>query len=59
MSDDESFIRLLYAATVQMHMEEEQFWAMRLGLFLDLYACHKQHLGLEKPRVTYSIDDIM
>lgn len=32
---------------------------MPIGLFLDLWACHKQFLGMEKPKQTFSIDDII
>jgi len=32
---------------------------MPIGLFLDLMACHKQFLGLEKPVRVLSIDDLV
>jgi len=32
---------------------------MPIGLFLDLWACHKQRLGLEKAVREQSIDDVM
>jgi len=38
-------------------MEPEQFWLTPLGLFLDLWTCHKQYLGLEKS--AQSVDDII
>jgi hypothetical protein len=53
------FTRLLYYGTVQMGMGAEAFWLMPIGLFLDLWACHKQFLGMEKPKRTFSIDDII
>ena len=59
MTDGEIFTRLYYYATVQMHMSGEQFWATPLGLFLDLWACHKQFMGIEKPRRAASIDDVI
>lgn len=59
MSDAEVFTRLYYFGTVQMHMDAEEFWLTPLGLFLDLWACHKQFLGIEKAYQAISIDDII
>jgi hypothetical protein len=42
-----------------MGMSAEEFWLMPIGLFLDLWACHKQFLGMEKPKRNWSIDDII
>ena len=59
MTDNETFTRLLYYGTVQMGMSDEKFWLMPIGLFLDLWACHKQFLGLEKPQAPLSIDSVI
>ena len=60
MTDQETFTRLLYYGTVQMGMSDEKFWLMPIGLFLDLWACHKQWHGLEKPaRAEATIDDLV
>ena len=59
MSDEETFTRLLYYGTVQMGMSEDRFWLMPIGLFLDLFCCHKQWLGLEKPVREQTIDDVV
>ena len=59
MSDEATFTRLLYYGKVQMGMSENEFWLMPIGLFLDLWTCHKQFLGLEKPVREQSIDDII
>jgi len=32
---------------------------MPIGQFLDLWTCHKQFLGIEKPAREYSIDDVI
>jgi hypothetical protein len=53
------FTRLLYAGTVQMGMGAEEFWLMPIGLFLDLWCCHKQWMGLEKAARSISIDDVL
>ena len=59
MSDEESFTRLLHFGTIVMGMSDEKFWHMPIGLFLDLWACHKQFLGIDKPLREQSIDDII
>jgi hypothetical protein len=58
VSDDETFTRLFYYGRIQMGMQPEEFWLMPMGLFLDLWACHRQWLGLEKAgRGSATIDD--
>ena len=42
-----------------MRMSADDFWLCPLGLFLDLWACHKQFMGLEKPMRVLDIDDVM
>ena len=32
---------------------------MPFGLLLDLWECHKQYVGISKPKVTLYIDDII
>ena len=59
MRDEEVFTRLYYYGTVQMGMSEDRFWTMPMGLFLDLWACHKQFMGIEKPYTETSIDEII
>jgi len=59
VNDAETFTRLYYYGTVQMNMAPEDFWLMPIGLFLDLWACHKQFLGIEKAHREQSIDDVM
>ena len=59
MSDEATFTRLLYYGTVQMCMGAEDFWLCPLGLFMDLWECHKQWHGLAKPKVELFIDDIL
>ncbi len=59
MTDAELFTRLYYYGTVQMGFPDEKFWTMPFGLFMDLWACHKQWLGLEKAAREISIDEII
>ena len=44
---------------MQMGMSADEFWLMPIGLFLDLWTCHKQFLGMEKPKKNITIDDII
>jgi len=55
----ETFTRLFYCATVQMGMEPDRFWSMPIGEFLDLWCCHKQWAGVEKPVRVMTIDDVV
>jgi hypothetical protein len=59
VSDCEIFTRLYYYGTVQMNMDAEEFWLTPLGLFMDLWECHRQFLGISKPKVERFIDDII
>ena len=59
MTNEETFTRLLYYGTVQMGMSTQEFWLMPIGLFMDLWTCHKQFLGLEKAKQYLTIDDII
>ncbi len=59
MTDAELFTRLYYYGAVQMGFSDEKFWTMPFGLFMDLWACHKQWLGLEKAAREITIDSII
>jgi len=53
------FTRLLYYATVQLNRSEAEFWLIPIGKLLDLWACHKQFTGIEKPKREGTIDELM
>jgi len=53
------FTRLLYFGTVHLGMSPDDFWLTPIGLFLDLWTCHKQWLGIEKAKKELGIDDII
>jgi hypothetical protein len=59
VTDAETFTRLYYFGKVQMGLSDDEFWLMPFGLFLDLWACHKQWLGLEKAHRDVTIDDVI
>jgi len=53
------FTRLLYYGTVHLNRSEEETWLMPLGFLLDLWECHKQFLGMAKPKRELFIDEII
>jgi hypothetical protein len=53
------FTRLFYYGKVQLGLADDEFWLMPFGLFLDLWACHRQWLGLEKAHREVTIDDVV
>jgi hypothetical protein len=59
VSDAETFTRLYYFGKVQMGLSDDEFWLMPFGLFMDLWACHKQWLGLEKAKREVTIDEVI
>ena len=58
MNDGELFTRMQYHGVVAMGMRPEDFWNLPVGLFLDLWTCHKQYMGIEKPKRYVDIDEI-
>lgn len=42
-----------------MGMSSEEFWLMPVGLFLDLWECHKQWNGIARPKREFYIEDIV
>jgi hypothetical protein len=48
---------MFYNAVVAMGMRPDDFWNLPIGLYLDLWTCHRQYLGWEKPQQYATIDD--
>ncbi|TFZ41859.1 hypothetical protein E4100_00465 [Soehngenia longivitae] len=59
VKDEEIFTRLIYYGTVHLNRTEEETWLMPIGLLMDLWECHKQFLGITKPKRELYIDDII
>jgi len=38
---------------------EDETWLTPIGLLMDLWECHKQFLGIAKPKVELFIDDVI
>lgn len=48
-----------YYGTAQLHLPSEEVWLTPFGFLLDLWECHRQFLGMAKPKRELSIDDII
>lgn len=59
INDAELFTRLLYYGIAQLGMGMEEVWLTPFGLLMDLWECHKQFMGLARPKRELSIDDII
>lgn len=59
VTDEELFTRLFYYGTAQLHLPSEEVWLTPFGFLLDLWECHRQFLGMAKPKRELSIDDII
>ncbi|WP_413544579.1 hypothetical protein [Dehalococcoides mccartyi] len=53
------FTRLLYYGTVHLNRSEEETWLTPIGLLMDLWECHRQYLGLAKPKREMFIEEII
>jgi hypothetical protein len=53
------FTRLLYYGTVHLNRSENETWLMPIGLLMDLWECHRQYLGLAKPKREMFIEEII
>jgi hypothetical protein len=58
VSDEESFTRLIYWGTTQLGFSLDETWLLPFGLLLDLMTCHRQFLGMEKPKREVGLDEI-
>ena len=59
VNDDELFTRLFYYGTAQLHLASEEVWLMPFGFLLDLWECHKQFMGIAKPKREMCIDEVV
>ncbi|MGI6412556.1 MAG: hypothetical protein ACOXZ5_02655 [Syntrophomonadaceae bacterium] len=59
VSEQALFTRLIYYGTVQLNRREEEVWLMPIGYLMDIWECHKQFIGISKPRKEYFIDDVI
>ena len=59
VTDAELFTRLFYYGTAQLGFTPEETMLLPFGLLLDLWECHKQFLGLARPKRELTIDDVI
>lgn len=59
VNDAELFTRLFYYGTAQLHLSSEEVWLMPFGFLLDLWECHKQFMGITKPKREADIDEVV
>ena len=43
----------------QLHLGSEEVWLMPFGFLLDLWECHKQFMGIAKPKREADIDEVV
>jgi hypothetical protein len=42
-----------------LNKTEDETWLTPFGLLMDLWECHRQFLGIVKPKVELFIDDVI
>jgi hypothetical protein len=53
------FTRLLYYGTVHLNRSVDEAWLTPIGLLMDLWECHRQFLGIAKPKREMFIEEII
>lgn len=53
------FTRLLYYGMAHLNLLQDEVWLMPFGLLMDLWECHKQFMGIAKPKQVLTIDDVI
>nr|DAH29095.1 MAG TPA: hypothetical protein [Caudoviricetes sp.] len=43
----------------QLHLSSEEVWLMPFGFLMDLWECHKQFMGISKPKREADIDEVV
>lgn len=59
VTDAELFTRLFYYGIAQLGFTPEETMLLPFGLLLDLWECHKQFLGMARPKRELTIDDVI
>jgi hypothetical protein len=44
---------------VQLNRREEEVWLMPIGYLMDFFECHKQFIGIAKPKRIAFIDEVI
>ena len=59
MNDSELFTRLFYYGTAQLHLGSEEVWLMQIRIQSVMLECHKQFMGIAKPKREADIDEVV
>lgn len=49
----------MYYGMAHLSLRMDEVWLMPFGLLMDLWECHRQFMGMAKPKRELSIDDII
>ena len=49
----------LYYGMAHLNLTQDEVWLMPFGLLMDLWECHKQFMGIAKPKQVLTIDDVI
>ena len=42
-----------------LSLSQDEVWLMLFGLLMDLWECHKQFMGIARPKQVLTIDDVI
>ena len=49
----------IYYGMAHLSLSQDEVWLMPFGLLMDLWECHKQFMGIAKPKQMLTIDDVI
>ena len=49
----------MYYGMAHLNLSQDEVWLMPFGLLMDLWECHKQFMGIAKPKQALTIDDVI
>ena len=49
----------MYYGMAHLSLSQDEVWLMPFGLLMDLWECHKQFMGIAKPKQVLTIDDVI
>ena len=49
----------MYYGMAHLSLTQDEVWLMPFGLLMDLWECHKQFMGIAKPKQVLTIDDVI
>lgn len=49
----------MYYGMAHLNLSQDEVWLMPFGLLMDLWECHKQFMGITRPKQVLTIDDVI